>query len=123
MSYENVQLKMFILKDQSKIGLVKRSQSSKFLKETWGFPTAIQSTDKLSWDGTLPLKIPNEKGSEAIGSVKHSITKHKINAQVFATRSRVKREIKWLDIDAVDENLVSNLDRKAWKLFQKSDMI
>ena len=123
MNFEDVHLKMFILRSQSKIGLVKRSQSSKFLKETWGFPTAIQSPSELNWDGALPLKIPAESNSESIGSVKHSITKHKISAQIFALKSRVKRDIKWLDIEDVDQNLVSNLDRKAWRLFQKSEMI
>ena len=115
--YEQVQLEMFVPIKGNSIGLMRRSDS-KFLKDTWGFPTAISHKKTVSWDGKVCIKMPNQSAVKAVGSFKHSITKHKITANVQAIQSRSEK-LQWLDPKLVEAKLVSNLDRKAWKLIQK----
>jgi hypothetical protein len=56
--------------------------------------------------------------------MRHGITHHRITAAVAAINaSEAKRDaalpagMRWVPRLAVEENLVSNLDRKAWKVY------
>ena len=53
--------------------------------------------------------------------LKHSITQHRIEAEgsvMALNKSQMKdSHLRWLLPDEVEENLISNLDRKAWKIY------
>ena len=117
----DVEMQLSIVAHRKKILLCRRPDDAKFLKGTWGFFTAIRSRQEFHYDGQQQygLKLSNKK---VVGRVKHSITKHKIMATVQAleTSKLPKTElIRSVDPRDVEENLVSNLDRKAWVLLQK----
>jgi A/G-specific adenine glycosylase len=87
--------------------LCQRPSTSKFLRGTWGFE--IGSTLK--------------KRATHIGAIKHNITKHKITADVasYKLNSLVDSlPLRRLKPSEIEENLVSNLDRKAWFLYLKN---
>ena len=94
--------------NRGKIGLIRRDQSSKFLKNTLGFHTRHLKS--------LP--------GGAIATVSHNITHHKITAAVTSSPWDPKgdsRDFTWLTPDQVEARLVSNLDRKAWHAYLKRD--
>ena len=114
--------------------LVRRPTKAKFLKNTFGFPTALFHENQ-GWAGDgfdLPESIKNKlEKSKNLKSIKHNITKHKISAEILlldASNSADMRSMEHIiqqnesDVVAisiiakakVDESLVSNLDRKAW---------
>ena len=121
--YSQVGLSIFVPKRGKLIGLKKRPNDSKFLKETWGFPTAISKGNTLAWDGSVSLNLKAHLKSESIGTVKHSITSHKIKAEVFPMTLKLSEDLRWFESQQVEENLLSNLDRKAWKAFLKSQEV
>ncbi len=98
-------LHLQIIQSKNLIALIRRPSDAKFLKNTWGFFTEYK-TDRIQ---------------NKIGEIKHSITTHKITANISVTSSlkmaASSSDIRWLEKDAVEKNLVSNLDRKAWKLY------
>jgi A/G-specific adenine glycosylase len=114
-----------VLRRRGKTFLTKRPMTAKFLKETWGFPTAIQKKTGYEWDGEYQ-KSHCELGLK-VGHVKHTITKHKLSVSVHiddASKVPLKKlptslEARWVDDKDVDEQLVANLDRKAWTLAQR----
>ncbi|SMF13744.1 A/G-specific adenine glycosylase [Pseudobacteriovorax antillogorgiicola] len=114
--YESVGLRLYIPSKSQKIGLIQRPENSKFLKGTWGFPTAIEDQSKVAWDGKLPFTLPRAP-CESLGTIRHSITKHKIQAQIFPWAQKNTANYRWFEPEDVEENLVSNLDRKAWKAY------
>ncbi len=85
------------------IGICQRPAQAKFLAGTWGFVTI--------YDDKSP-KNP-------IGVIKHHITHHKITATVTTNTAKSTKNVRWLHPDDVERNLISNLDRKAWLLFQQ----
>ena len=83
-----------------RIGVVQRPASDKFLPGTWGFLTTYQESS----------------GKKVLGTVKHHITHHKITAQVTTSSGAGLEAVRWFHPAEVEENLLSNLDRKAWVL-------
>lgn len=118
----DMKLRLEIVRHGNKIALMQRPDDAKFLKGTWGFITAIQNGSEFIADGS-PKFAMSSKTLE-IGSIKHSITKHKIIADVVVSQSRRAAQspcIRLTDPKDIEKNLVSNLDRKAWNLLLKSD--
>jgi A/G-specific adenine glycosylase len=118
-AYEELAMRLHILRYRGRIGLVRRPAGAKFLGGTRGFCTEVSQGDNYHWDGALKLRTGKQTRA---GAVRHTITHHKISAEVLlhdVTRDATA-DIQWLDPDVVDENLVSNLDRKAWRLVQNS---
>lgn len=131
-SFEDVRMALVIpIQDESAV-LIRRPAKAKFLKNTYGFPTAIFS-EKNGWAGDgfeLPEAIKDKLNAGLrLKKIKHNITKHKINAEIVPwdiskTNDRLSIEsiasqsdqTSWSLIAKakVEENLVSNLDRKAW---------
>ena len=105
----DVAMRLLIVESKKGIALVERGPASRFLKGSWGF-----------FDGVAP-ELSTEPRD--VGRVKHNITRHKISARVEAIEIAAKDaavlpELRWVGHDKVEESLVANLDRKAWKLFQ-----
>lgn len=115
--YSDVHMSLYVTQKGSLFGLTQRPKDSKFLKETWGFPTAIKEGKTWQWDGSVGSKWPLK--SKAFATVKHSITSHKIKAEVFHVKADKNLTFRWLKKEDVEENLLSNLDRKAWKAYLK----
>jgi A/G-specific adenine glycosylase len=116
MEYEEVRMHLWLLLKNGKIGLVQRSKEARFLGGTLGLPTAWEDDGELRWeqDGRWDFK------TEAFGSIKHGITKHRI--QAFVHRKDWKgnsQAITWVPLDEAETQLVSNLDRKALHLYLK----
>ncbi len=113
--YEQVSMRLVIPIKGRKIGLCKRPVNAKFLKDTWGFPTLLaDKKNRYRWDGDLSLEIPDL--SSSLGVIKHSITKHKIASVIAPSYHLKSRKLRWFDRDEIEEQLVSNLDRKALKI-------
>ncbi|MBQ49437.1 MAG: hypothetical protein CMP10_18810 [Zetaproteobacteria bacterium] len=116
--FTNINVRLAIPVAKGKIGLIQRSKTAKFLKETWGFPTYIgaekgqfkldQSQSKVDW-----------KSGTSVGKIKHTITHHKIEAEIFETKARYP-SIKWFNHADLEEKLLASLDQKAWKQFTKN---
>ncbi len=129
--FQEIRLALIIPVKDENVFLMTRPKSAKFLRGTNGFFTAIY-TEKDGWQGegyALPkalVGLLNQKSPFVRKVIKHNITKHKIQAEVIEwnldDRPDSAREIEFssiFDRDQVDENLVSNLDRKAWHSFLK----
>ncbi len=118
----DVKMQLKIMQIQGKILLTQRPLDAKFLKTTWGFPTCLATGNKFLADGTSTKTVQSKKMTP-IGTIKHSITKHKITAEVVTGPCKVTTSAipyRLVDPRHVEENLVSNLDRKAWNLFIKT---
>lgn len=101
-----VTLHLIVHKQGSKIGLMERSADSKFLKGTWGFVTSTEETPRFNGSYTH------------CGTVTHAITHHRITAHIWSAGSALPQQpMKWVLHQAVEKNLISNLDRKAWSKF------
>jgi len=111
----DVTLELEILTRGARAALVQRGDGSKFLRGSWGFPMQ----EKTSRSST---------GRTNLGTVRHSITHHRITAKVMTREVSSKQpriatasnETKWLPHREVESALLSNLDRKAWRLFERS---
>ncbi len=117
-----VAMRLTIVRDGAgQVGLWERPDSAKFLKGTWGFLTSLRLTDAFEPDGGVTTRDFAVEAAEA-GSVKHTITKHRISAAIF--RARLTKSsppgAKWLAEGEVERHLVSNLDRKAWLTERRS---
>jgi hypothetical protein len=113
-----------------KVALVERPDDAKFLRKSWGFLTGIASQGDLYRldGGTTSSVIQKALGSAAplAKKVKHSITHHQIEAQVVSLDPKAispATSVRWVPLAKVEEALVSNLDRKAWKVFRMSTRI
>ncbi len=121
--YENVRLSMIVgiragRSGNHHVALFRRDEKNRFLKGTRGFWYEADG----SATGTL--------SGNSIGTFKHSITKHKITAEVHlmeipataesGTRcplaSLTKQIPDWIPAGDVENELISNLDAKAWRL-------
>ena len=105
---EDVQLEMVIPVQKNLVGLARRPKTARFLKDTWGFPTTFSKKGKTS---------PRNSSNNSVGTIKHTITHHRITAKVEIAKSKGD-DIRWYKPDEIEPNLLSNLDRKAWKLAQ-----
>lgn len=118
MVFEELRIHLFILEQRGRLGLLERRSSARFLKGNWSFPSAIETKDRsLAWE---TAEIPTAS-AKALGSIKHSITKHKIEVLVSELPySGDLSGLRWVNADQIEENLVSNMDRKALQLYLKS---
>ena len=110
---------MIPLNKRGEIGLIKRPDDARFLKGVWGFPTLIKSDGDLLLDGNSNrrLKLTNIKERS---SIKHTITKYRIKAEVFEWKTTESdNNIRWVEPELLEEQLVANLDRKALVSWQK----
>ena len=120
---QDLSMRLHVFRKGSKIGVIRRPIDARFLAGTRGFFTEIQNDSHgYKSDGTQVLSAEKSSKQIPFGSVKHHITHHKIEAQVFISQTAVKpaSALEWIPIDQVEENLVSNLDRKAWRLIEHS---
>lgn len=114
--YVNIQLNMQIPVKRDKIGLLKRSDKARFLKDTLGFPTYIPNDRGIA---TLDGGSSNIKTqSKTLGNFKHTITHHKMSVDVSSTDIVEARKFIWVDIEEVSSRLTSSLDAKCWKIYQ-----
>lgn len=118
LDYKDVRLHLLLLHKKGHLGLLQRPASARFLGGTLGLPTAIELGEgELHWEqpGTWTLQ------NQSIGSFKHSITKHRIEAFVHQREYSAKKnpDLCWVPFAKVESQLLSNLDRKAWVLYQK----
>ena len=116
--YEDVILHLGVATSRDRLGLVPRHDQARFVKGTLGFPCAIEEKKrKLVWE--TPLSFP--LSAKPLASFKHSITKHKITVYLhFLGESRhPDKNMHWVLREEVEQQLVSNLDRKALKSFEK----
>lgn len=101
-----VELNVLIATRGDRYALVRRSDDAKFLRGTLGFP----------------LHFGKPKKQAAIGRFAHSITHHRLRASVYDEKAAAlpnKVAITWTKKNEVEQQLLSNLDRKAWHLFIK----
>ena len=98
---QDVFLKLTIPFKKNKLGLLNRGPSALFLKNTLGFPFSIE-----------------KKASKKRDFV-HHITKYKIHVKVEADEIK-NAQLQWIPLEDVDGLLVSNLDRKALRVFSHS---
>ncbi len=124
---QDLAMRLHVFRKGGKIGLVRRPADARFLGGTRGFFTEVLAENKrYRTDGTLVFTPDKSDKRQPLGSVKHHITHHKIDAQVFVNQTvnqtdmKAGRLIEWLPFDQVEENLVSNLDRKAWRLIENT---
>ncbi|NDE14462.1 A/G-specific adenine glycosylase [bacterium] len=121
--YEDVRLRLIVgIRVQQpgnhQVALFRRDEKQKFLKGTRGF-----------WYGFEDPEGP-PLSSSFVGSFKHSITKHKITADVHLMEvppakmagttcplATVTKQIPdWIPAGDVENELISSLDSKAWRL-------
>jgi len=119
----NVNLNLLIVKQGSHTVLFQRPDSAKFLKESWGFITISLKEDTLIGDG-FSLGKDILGSAEKLGSFKHNITNHKISASVWMLDIKsnqlsfgIKTKGKKVKDQLIEKSLISNLDRKAWKIY------
>ncbi|WP_141732536.1 A/G-specific adenine glycosylase [Oligoflexus tunisiensis] len=117
MEYEDVKMHLWLLIKGGKVGLVERSKGARFLGGTLGLPTALEHDGQLRWEQDGPWNFE----PDSVGSFKHSITRHKIQAFVHQREwlGASSRDITWVPLHEAESQLVSNLDRKALHLFLK----
>ena len=115
------QVRIAILLEKSDRGMLvkRRSTSAKFLKDYVGFPTFVGERKKLIEDGG---KSVLETGSLVnIGSFKHSITKHKITADVYLRQTQSRSESSYFDRTEIASKLTASLDLKALKVLERHE--
>jgi A/G-specific adenine glycosylase len=120
----SVRMKLILLRQGNMIGLVERPKQARFLGSTAGFVTLLETADGEvlgdGWSGA-PVhaklhKLSLKKG-EILGSIRHSITHHRIQAEVqLVDGETAGLPVTWLAAVDVERHLISNLDRKAWTL-------
>lgn len=116
-------VRLTIVKNKSKYAMLSRPQDAKFLKSVDGFLTEIKPEEKnrFQYDGTSKVPFSIQKRIY-LGSFSHTITKHRLSVQVFLGQTDIKEkfaQIKWLEEETVEPNLLANLDRKAWQILKE----
>jgi A/G-specific adenine glycosylase len=101
--WKNVRLQVFVPRKGDAIGLAKRTTDSFLLRGTTGFPLAADAPD-------ISLR--------SLGSFKHTITDHKITAEVHFVEDD-QMPLSWHDYRNVNEELLTTFDKKAWAVAQK----
>ena len=110
-----VEVALAVIARGDQILLQRRPLTARLLKGTWGLPHLDQSATFGA-----PLGI---QADDVVGHVRHTITHHRLRATVHSTTLRqpptgLAGELKWVLRHSVEEELVSNLDRKAWRLYE-----
>ena len=116
-NFEKVQLAIVLEENKKGILVKRRSIEAKFLKDYVGFPTYLAEDKKLKEDGGKAV-IDATKLTK-LGSFKHSITKHKITADVYLKKSSSKKAENYLSKDSISTKLTASLDLKALKLLER----
>jgi A/G-specific adenine glycosylase len=115
-TYEEVTLHVAIATHKGSVGLDHRLADARFLKGTLGFPCAIETSPRaLLWETNYQFA----RSKKPFAKFKHSITKHKITGLVhdLGEFPHKDRSLTWIAWGELESQLVSNLDRKAWKSF------
>lgn len=110
-----VSMRLMIPERRGRVGLVIRPPKARFLRGTLGFLTVISSDGEDSLDGFGVYGVA--PAAKPMGSVRHSITHHKILARVERVGAEAipqGLDVSWTKPDDVESRLLSNLDRKAW---------
>lgn len=118
-SMEDLAMRLHVYRKGKQFGLIRRPVDAKFLGGTRGFLTEVAGLKKsYKVDGSIDMKPVK---CALTGSIRHHITHHRITAEVYIhdVSGRKPAGIEWLPQSLIDENLVSNLDRKAWRLVEK----
>ena len=114
-------MQLTIISNKQEAFLVKRPPDARFLKDTLGFLTSLQNAKEQQIDGSLSKKLQQLPGKGShIGSFTHTITNHKISVDVHHQKMPKGATMKRIPFPNVEPQLLSNLDRKAWKIFQKA---
>lgn len=111
---KSVELRVVVPKGKTNFGLMDRPLKAKFLKETLGFPTFLKKGRSYSGDG-FDCAIDWESGNK-VGEFKHSITNHRIKAEVWEMPLlRVEREVglERVSLKKGPKVLVSSFDKKT----------
>lgn len=116
-----------------KIGVMTRPKSAQFLRNILGFPTFLAKNQQLQLDckaDERPLKdliVPN---STAIKAFRHSITNHRIAAEIFEIPAESKivsdLDMHWVSPAKLEKQLTASLDVKTlryWQDMQKNQNI
>ena len=99
---------LFIKQDSvGRIALVMRDETSRFLKQSLGFPWRIGEGPRQE-DGS---------GRSSPQGFRHAITHHRLDVRVQLGGDRLPRgAVRWVARGEVSDLLVASLDRKAWRL-------
>lgn len=112
----NLEIAIPIYKD--KIGITQRSDQSKFLKKSFGFPLSLLKKSEV-----LPHKkgstLLSEKNRNQIGSFNHRITKYNIIVTVVKKETKDKKGLTLYSKNELKQKLVASLDMKALDLYLK----
>ena len=116
-----VHLELHVVRDQrGRVGLLERPTTARFLKGALGFPTAFVVDDGNKGHDGGNLRFT--RAGDRLGKVKHSITNHKITADVICSEKSSWPQTdgwNWVEAKQIEERLIANLDRKAWNLLRK----
>ena len=113
-------MRLLIPESGGRIGLVERPATARFLRGTAGFVTLLVEDGTTRHDGGLDVSVAAARPT--LGTIRHSITNHRIAARVERAPAAIVNSgatIRWLTPESVEEQLISNLDRKAWRLFSE----
>jgi A/G-specific adenine glycosylase len=106
------------------VALIERPEAARFLRGTRGFLTVLGEAatcgDGFELPATLAAAIAQAR-EDAAGRVRHSITHHRIRADVVVLDDAklprsLAAEARFAPLATLETELVSNLDRKAWKI-------
>ena len=130
-----VALELTIFTRGDDVALILRPAQARFLGSSFGFITAMTQTAPAAvapaqscaiLDGWQQGPVPPwaTAATRRVGSIRHSITHHRITAAIYtaelspAQQDALPEGHRWVEADAVESQLVANLDRKAWHCFQ-----
>jgi len=102
---KDITLHLIIPVSANRVGIQRRDDRSQFLKGTEGFLSEDPKSQDLF-----------------VGSFRHTITHHRIRAQVHIrpnATSKTKR-LRWIPSAKIRQELTSSLDRKAWDLMSET---
>ena len=130
-----VALELTIFTRGGAVALIPRPAQARFLGGSFGFITAITQSTTVAVASSTSCAIPDgwqhdplppsaAAATQRVGSIRHSITHHRITAAVYTAelhptqQSALPEGHRWVEADAVESQLVANLDRKAWRCYQ-----
>ncbi len=114
-AFEDIAMRLYISEKKGRIALRQRPDNARFLKGHLGMPTALQRDGEWLWDGAADTALEGK----VVGTFKHSITHHKIHVTVI--RADVKdKDLEWIPMQSIQDQLVTSLDKKAWVCFKKA---
>ena len=95
-----------VLDEHGRLLLVQRSQESQWMKGFWEFPM---------WEPARECPPPGLVLGERLGSVRHSITDHRLEIVVHSAALRNGKPLaaKWVRVDELEHQPVTTMTRKA----------